>query len=238
MPEHAKQISLFHALEKRIAASKDPAEIAKLKLEQQQLGGLEAYQKASLTGGAKTKGGETGKWFAKTWQELYGKDDEIRFLDVGAIHGTTYDKFPWINTTSIDLNAMGPGVIQADFFKFPIPREPDQLYDVVGLSLVLNFVGDLQLRAEMLRRAHHFLKPEGHIFVVLPLACLNNSRYMDHERFRGILATLGWEPVAEHDSAKLTHWIFKRTKGDNKTWKREEVRGGVDRNNFCIVVKW
>lgn len=235
-PEHARKISTFHALEKRIAASKDPVEIARLRLEQEKLGGLEAYQLASITGGDKTKGGETGKFFAKTWMELKGKDP-IRLLDVGAIHGTTYEKFPWIQATSIDLNPLGPTVIKSDFFDFPVPKNKEELYDVVSLSLVINFVGSLPARAEMLRRAHRFLKPDGHLFVVLPLACLTNSRYVDHERFRGILKTLGWEPVVQHDSAKLTHWLLQRCDGDGKEWKRQEVRGGAKRNNFCIVVK-
>jgi 25S rRNA (adenine2142-N1)-methyltransferase len=157
-------------------------------------------------------------------------------LDIGAIHGTQYEKHRWIKVTSIDLNALGPNVIQADFFKFPIPPA-DELYDVVGLSLVINFLGSLEARAEMLRRAHRFLKNGGHLFVVLPLACLSNSRYLDHGRFTGLLKTLGWEPVVQYDSSRLTHWLLKRGKGDSKKWKREEVRGGAKRNNFCIVVK-
>ncbi|KAI9021081.1 putative methyltransferase-domain-containing protein [Hyaloraphidium curvatum] len=233
--QHAARISAFHALEKRIAASTDPSVIAALRAEQELLGGIEGYQKASLTGGDKQRGGETGKWFAKTWMGLYGKE-KITLLDVGAIHGTTYSKYPWIEATSIDLNPLGPTVVRANFFTFP-PPPATQRFDVVCLSLVLNFVGSLPQRAEMLRRTHSFLKPEGHLFVVLPLACLANSRYMDHDRFRAILRTLGFEEVAQHDSSRLTHWLLKRCKGDSRKWKREEIRGGVKRNNFVIVVK-
>lgn len=42
-----------------------------------------------------------------------------------------------------------------------------------------------------------------------------------------------------HDSAKLTFWLLKRVgdgRGDGKAWKRVEVRGGVHRNNFTVVV--
>lgn len=62
---------------------------------------------------------------------------------------------------------------------------------------------------------------------------------MTHARLTSILLTCGWAPVRQHDSAKLTYWLLKRVgdgRGDGKSWKREEVRAGVHRNNFCIVV--
>ena len=89
----------------------------------------------------------------------------------------------------------------------------------------------------MIKRTHSFLKPTGLLYIVLPLPCLTNSRYLNHERWTAILATLGFAPVRQHDSAKLTFWLLKRTHApDTKVWKREEVRGGVHRNNFTIVV--
>lgn len=181
------------------------------------------------------------------------------------------------SVTSIDLNPQGKNVQKYDFFDFPLPGPDDKLYDVLGLSLVLNFVGDLRKRgefkptsirlppscanlprptrlrpvpaahpsvhpptphsAEMIRRTHAFLKPTGLLYIVLPLPCLTNSRYLNHDRWTAILATLGFAPVRQHDSAKLTFWLLKRTHApDGKVWKREEVRGGVHRNNFTIVV--
>lgn len=91
----------------------------------------------------------------------------------------------------------------------------------------------------MLQHAHSYLKPAGMLYLVLPLPCLTNSRYMTHDRLTSILATCGWAPVRQHDSAKLTYWLCKRLgdgRGDRKSWKKEEVRAGVHRNNFCIVV--
>jgi len=90
----------------------------------------------------------------------------------------------------------------------------------------------------MIKRTHSFLKPAGLLYIVLPLPCLTNSRYLNHERWTGILATLGFTPVRQHDSAKLTFWLLKRTHAasDGRLWKREEVRAGVHRNNFTIVV--
>lgn len=103
-----------------------------------------------------------------------------------------------------------------------------------------------------LLHAHSYLKREspGYLYLVLPLPCLTNSRYLTHQHLRSIFTSTNWEVVAHHDSNKLTHWFLKEIikkdqegngsgrRGDGKVWKREELRKGVTpRNNFCIVVK-
>lgn len=91
----------------------------------------------------------------------------------------------------------------------------------------------------MLTHAHSYLKPSGLLYLVLPLPCLTNSRYMSHVRFTSILTTLGWTSVKQFDSPKLTYWLLRSngpSNGDGKVWKREEVRAGVRRNNFCVIV--
>ena len=70
---------------------------------------------------------------------------QIRLLDVGAIAGTAYADYSWVDATCIDLNSQAPNVTQCDFFDYPVPP-PDKLFDVVGLSLVINFVGSLTQR--------------------------------------------------------------------------------------------
>jgi 25S rRNA (adenine2142-N1)-methyltransferase len=59
----------------------------------------------------------------------------------------------------------------------------------------------------MLSLAHSFLKPEGLLYLVLPLPCLTNSRYTNHERFTSILKTLGWESVRQRDTARYVHLL-------------------------------
>ena len=67
---------------------------------------------------------------------------------------------------------------------------------------------------------------------------------MDHERLRLILESLGWDVEVQDDSAKLTRWLCvqqptkqRLIKSKEKTrWKKEELRSGVQRNNFAIVV--
>lgn len=172
---HAAVIAEYHALEKRIARTAPGEELERLKAEQLRLGGLEIYQQASLTGAAQY--GETSKWLMQQLdglsipKRLAGK--RRRLLDVGAIAGTSYFTYlDMVDPTYIDLNPQATHVIQADFLQFPLPSDPTGLFDVVCLSLVINFVGSIPDRTEMLRRAHDFLEPDGLLFVVLPLACL------------------------------------------------------------------
>lgn len=132
-----------------MAATKDVLEKNLIKKAQEEMGGLAAYQAASIHGGDKQRGGESGKWCAAALEELNPKikknKERIRLLDVGAIIGTAYSDFPWIDATSIDLNSQSENVIQSDFFAYPIPAA-DKLFDVVCLSLVVNFVGSLTQR--------------------------------------------------------------------------------------------
>lgn len=231
--EHASKIAAFHTLEKQLVNTTDPAERANILAKQAELGGLEQYQEASLKG-AKS-GGETSKWFIQEMEKRHGRKQGFRLLDVGAIAGTSYKKYTSIVPTYIDLNPQAEHVIKADFLEFP---EPDEPFDAVCLSLVLNFVGDLQKRAEMLRRARTLVKDGGHLYLVLPLACVQNSRYIDHERLTGILKTLGWSVEVQRDSALLTYWLLQKSPDvDSNKWPRKEVRGGVKRNNFVIIVK-
>jgi hypothetical protein len=58
----AALITEYHALEKKLAAEGlDPLERKKLLARQEELGGLKAYQDASVHGGDNKRGGESGK---------------------------------------------------------------------------------------------------------------------------------------------------------------------------------
>ncbi|GAA5942028.1 25S rRNA (adenine2142-N1)-methyltransferase [Sporobolomyces koalae] len=266
----------FHALEKQLKSPQTTEEErVKILERQEELGGLKMYQAASLHGADKQRGGETSKWLIKQLKQFKvaldpkGKEKEkveptiledgtkvwpkpkerrkLKLLDVGAIAGTAYASESWIDTTSIDLNPQASHVLKSNFFDLARPSSELEAYDVVSLSLVMNFEGSLVNRGHFLLRAHDHLKREspGYLYIVLPLPCLTNSRYLTHKHFREILKSTNWEVVATHDSSKLTHWFLREidqssTKaryGDGQVWKREEVRRGVERNNFCIVVK-
>ncbi|EPQ29754.1 uncharacterized protein PFL1_02973 [Pseudozyma flocculosa PF-1] len=238
--EHSLRIARYHTLEKELARTTDPAEQARIKAEQEQLGGLEAYQEDSLKGGDRLKGGESGKWCAEQVEKLRGKK-AMRVLDVGAIAGTSYDKFPWIKATSIDLNPRSERVQKCDFFDLPKPANEEEKFEMVALSLVINFVGDLKKRGEMLLHAHHYLRPGGYLYLVLPLPCLTNSRYLTHDHLRSIVSSAGYDVVVQDDSKRLTRWLLKRKKSPRNKWDRtvyrkKELVGGAYRNNFAICM--
>ncbi|KAE8231252.1 hypothetical protein CF326_g3739 [Tilletia indica] len=212
-PAHATHISQFHALRKRIASpSTTAAERVKLEKELAALGGLEAYQDASLTG-AGAGGGESGNWVGNALKthvlkiseggEAEKKEEEeeeekkevekgrkLRLMDVGAIKGTAYDSFSFLDVVSIDLNPRSDKVFQANFLECEVPphriassstpppstdasadattpakkvlsqTEVAPGFDAISLSLVLNFEGDLAKRGEMLLRPHAFLRAQ------------------------------------------------------------------------------
>ncbi|KAJ1989014.1 25S rRNA (adenine2142-N1)-methyltransferase, partial [Coemansia thaxteri] len=103
--ETRRRINHFHTLIKqysKLAAlrSKDPAapdldlKIDALSREMAQMGGLDWYQKASLLGQAKSRGGDTSRWLVPKLRDLglhrHGK--MLRLLDVGALSRQNYVK--------------------------------------------------------------------------------------------------------------------------------------------------
>lgn len=255
---HAEKIARYHTLEKQIARAADPGERAALVEEQERLGGLAVYQDQSTTGGDKLRGGESGKWCAKVLREVLPDGAHIRLLDVGAIAGTAYTKWrSWIDTTSIDLNPRAPHVAKCDFFDWPLPASDAERYDVVSLSLVVNFVGDLHRRGEMLMHAHHYLRPGGYVCLILPLACVTNSRYMTHEHLGALVRSAGFTVERNEDSRRLTRWLLRQAAPrnaspapahltlaeaarfrfwDDTPFKKRELVPGATRNNFCILL--
>lgn len=64
-------ITEFHTIKKQLASpALKPADRQRLVKRQKELGGLEAYQAASVHGGDKSRGGESGKWCVKQLKEL------------------------------------------------------------------------------------------------------------------------------------------------------------------------
>lgn len=139
----------------------------------------------------------------------------------------------------------------------PIPDGPEALdregFDVVSLSLVVNYVGDAAGKGEMLRRVGKFLRRgnglqgEGALrdaipalFLVLPAPCVLNSRYMDEERLKEILESLGYALKERKMSRKLVYYLWRfegSDKARRKAWKKEELKTGGARNNFVIVLR-
>ncbi|KAJ3236108.1 hypothetical protein HDU81_011143 [Chytriomyces hyalinus] len=278
-----QRINEFHALTKRLAhiqkqiqSSNQPNnldkedasngaledEAARVKEAIEALGGLHAYQRASLKGGDESKGrGACGKWLvgmlnkyvvpgregmqvrkSEEKEESKKKVDRLKLLDIGALNGATYSKQrAWIDAEYVDLNPQHANVIRQDFFERPLPRTKADLFDVLCLSLVVNFVDDPERRGIMLMRARQFLVPSGLLFIVLPLPCTKNSRYMTHERIVEICKAIGFEEIEFHFTKRLSYHLWRRVEGHNtkKTVSVEKkmVNPGAARNNFSIIVK-
>ncbi|WFD32736.1 25S rRNA (adenine(2142)-N(1))-methyltransferase [Malassezia sp. CBS 17886] len=252
-PIHAEAIAKYHMLEKQIARTTDDAQRDALRAEQTAMGGLAVYQDQSTTGSTTLRGGESGKWCVQQLQAIVAPKTHLRILDIGAIAGTAYAKWKhWVNTTSIDLNPRAAHVHRADFFEWPVPAADGERYDVVGLSLVVNFVGDLAQRGAMLLHAHQYLHTGGYVYLVLPLACVQNSRYLTHDHLRAIVQSAGYRVTRQEDSARLTRWLLQQVPSsrapprtlqeardqfwDGCVYKKRELVPGTHLNNFCILM--
>ncbi|KAF9585845.1 hypothetical protein BGW38_000481 [Lunasporangiospora selenospora] len=208
--------------------AKELSRIAEIRKEMDDLGGLDMYQKASTLGQSKQRGGDSSKWLIPVLESCRPNmnkktDPPLRLLDVGALSPHNYKRYSsWITTTPIDLNPQDPLITKMDFLEMPIPPKQDQLFDIVCLSLVVNFVGDPAQRGEILRRSAKFLVPgTGILFLVLPLPCIQNSRYMDHELLMEMMASLGYTTLVNHHFAKkLVYYAFQLDRGPGSSLKK------------------
>lgn len=93
----------------------------------------------------------------------------------------------------------------------------------------------------MLRQSRKHLKNGGHMFLVLPLPCVDNSRYMDENWLLSILKTVGYELVLQQHTPKLAMYMMQAAEVDlsvePKSFGKDLIRGGKDRNNFAIVLR-
>jgi len=198
------------------------------------LGGFEAYQNASLYG---TKHGDTSKWLLKELKSLvkgrkFSAERKMKLLDVGALAHNYLDA-KWIKTDAIDLHPRLPGIKREDYLQF----EPKEKKDVVCLSLVLNFVGDPFDRGEMIRRAHDHLAADGFLFVVLPRACVNHSRFMTLDHFTSLCASAGFQMKSHHLSMKLAYFLMSKSTPNTVSLLTEPNLTAAGFNNFKIRLK-
>lgn len=221
-------------------------------------GGLKVYQEASKLGQSKTRGGDSSKVLVEWLQELQilKANDNItkepyRLLEVGALSTENeISKHPKrIHVTRIDLNSQGPGIQEQDFMERPLPVSDSERFDIISLSLVLNYVPEPVGRGEMLKRITHFLQPpitstKGEeavlpaLFLVLPLPCIANSRYCNEEKLVVIMTSLGFTLTKKKDTSKLCHYLFSWTgRGATKKFPKTLLRDKPGMNNFCIVVE-
>jgi len=227
-------------------------------------GGIEVYQAASKQGQSKDRGGDSSKvlidWLrnSRVFQsDGVHKDDgerrevtTIRCLEVGALSiQNEISKYPnRIAMTRIDLNSQGPGIEKQDFMQRPLPSTRTECFDLISLSLVLNYVPEAPQRGEMLKRITKFLRRQDALkntdtavfpalFLVLPLPCVENSRYLDDALLQNIMMNLGFTLTQQKKTPKLCYYLFHFNGNATKTKTgKRKVRDGPAMNNFCIVV--
>lgn len=191
------------------------------------------------------------QWFDED-KALHGiKKGSLKLLEVGSLSpDNLISKSPPFTLTRIDLNSQHPSIETQDFMERPLPRSEEDKFDIISLSLVLNYVPDPVIRGEMLRRTTQFLRApkegetETHfpsMFLVLPAPCVTNSRYLTEGRLKEIMESLGYVLVKRKLSPKLIYGLWRLDDAEaakKKTrWKKEEVNSGQQRNNFAVTMK-
>ncbi|RDA89559.1 hypothetical protein CP533_3640 [Ophiocordyceps camponoti-saundersi (nom. inval.)] len=251
-----KVINRHHQLEKkgRLARERgDGAAAAAASAELASLGGLERYQEASLQGQSLERGGDTSRVLVD-WLSTGRVARRLRLLEVGALSTRNACSVSGLfDVVRIDLGSREAGILQQDFMERPLPESEADRFDVISLSLVLNYVPDAAARGRMLARTLSFLRrlDEGDssdsttacalpcLFVVLPRNCVTNSRYFTVTRLKELMDMLGYESVTEKMTQKLAYSLWTRRRDvaiAHVTFTKTEVNPGRTRNNFVITL--
>ncbi|RSL51033.1 hypothetical protein CEP53_008601 [Fusarium sp. AF-6] len=254
-------INTHHQLEKQrrqAAAKGDKTTESQLAEEIAKLGGLDHYQKASLQGQSVDRGGDTSRVLLE-WlpvSDLKKRSQPLRMLEVGALSTRNACSTSGIfSMQHIDLNSQEPGIKQQDFMERPLPKDESEVFDIISLSLVLNFVPEAEGRGQMLLRTLSFLRPASEhsavtaekklfpcLFVVLPRSCVDNSRYFTETRFEELMTMLGYVREKSKMTQKLAYSLWRRRAGGGVSDKRsdfakKEINPGRTRNNFVMTLK-
>jgi len=154
-------IRTHHNLHKRLKQAqlaKNAAQISSLQAEIASLGGLDAYQKASIQGQSLSRGGDSSKVLVTWLAELgltagkahgVGGVERLRMLEVGSLKvDNACARSGLFEMVRIDLNSQHADIAQQDFMEREVPKGSEMLerdgFDVVSLSLVVNYVPDAE----------------------------------------------------------------------------------------------
>lgn len=226
----------------------DHAKVSSIDAQIEANGGLKSYQIASKLGQSMDRGGDSSKllidWIKPhlgQWKPAFPK---LRVLEVGALSTqNACSKTASLDVSRIDLNSQEPGILKQDFMERPLPRTDDERFHIISLSLVLNYVPDPAGRGNMLKRCVQFLTSECPIslppslFLVLPVACVDNSRYLTEKRLQDIMESLGFNVVETRRTPKLIYQLWTHTGTASPTsFKKEMLNPGHKRNNFTILL--
>lgn len=201
-----------------------------------------AYQEQSLRG---AEGFDVCKWVEMTLTRI-GDTKGRTLLDVGAINSLRYEAgvspLHLASSRAIDLHVLdkSSAVEEADFLELNIGKEQ---YDIVVLSLVVNFEPDPRRRGEMMLKANGLLRSSdyGLCFFVLPKACFEHSRYFSYELFAGLCTDAGFEVVDDWTTVteRLSMLVLKRVSRPlGKGFPRKKVfTDNGNYNNYTMIIK-
>lgn len=257
-------VRTHHTLRKQLStalAQGDDTKAERLKADIEAFGGLRKYQEASIMGQSAERGGDTSRvlmewlWGMTSSASLIQTHYKLKMLEVGALKtDNACSRSGLFEMKRVDLHSQHPDIEQQDFMQMQLPK-PENLrergYDLVSLSLVVNFVGDPTQRGDMLKRVGSFLRPytgsrddlaecAPAMFLVLPAPCVTNSRYLDEGRLESIMESIGYRRAKRKMSSKLVYylWKYERRNSDMaRMFRKEQLRSGTSRNNFAIVLQ-
>ncbi|KAA1474831.1 nucleolus protein [Dentipellis sp. KUC8613] len=247
-------IRRFHVLlKKQTRLRKEPANVsnkqalAAVEKEIEELGGLSAYQRMSAIGQGNDRGGGTEKIFVEwlkelEWNHVKGKGKH-KLLEVGALKPDNYNSCSsWLDVQSIDLHSQHSSILEQDFLLMDAVHHQGK-WDLISLSLVVNFVPDAHDRGRMLQLAHRMLRRDGLLFLALPLPCVTNSRYTTSEHLRALMEMIGFTQLQERwkPGGKMAYWLYRKAEPatlprDHRFLRKTVLRQG-NRNNFAILLQ-
>lgn len=246
-------INSHHQLEKQrrqATSSGDKQTEADVAARIDALGGLAHYQRASLQGQSTDRGGDTSRVLLQWLSPSVKEKPRLRILEVGALSVSNACSTSGVfdEVVRIDLNSQGPGIQQQDFMERPLPTSQDGVFDLISLSLVLNFVPEAEGRGEMLLRTLSFLRvptanddgPWPSLFIVLPRSCLDNSRYFTDARLTELMAAMGYDRTNAKTTQKLSYSLWRRSIRPPATvmdFAKKELNPGRSRNNFVVTLR-
>jgi 25S rRNA (adenine2142-N1)-methyltransferase len=217
-------------------------------------GGLEKYQHASQIGQLTSRGGDTSKVLV-SWLEEDGiitkkesnKQQKLKILEIGCLSpDNAISKCSGVQMVRIDLHSTHSSIEKQDFMLRPLPESNNDRFDLISLSLVVNFVSDAASRGQMLIRTTDFLQKREDtlsdklpgLFLTLPLPCVKNSRYMTVEHLTRIMISMGYTRVHSKITTKIFYsfWHLDKQKAKPQAFKKVELTKGRTRNNFSIIV--
>ncbi|KAF9532360.1 nucleolus protein [Crepidotus variabilis] len=246
-------IRQFHVLLKRQKqlqsnvknSSECAMELEQIGVQISRLGGLEKYQQMSALGQKEERGGGSEKiligWMKDLTLHHRPNGQKLQLLEVGALKHDNYRSCQsWIECTPIDLRSRHPQILEKDFLTMDKVENADK-WEVISLSLVINFVSSAEDRGRMLVMARDFLRADGLLFLALPLPCVANSRYMTFAHLKSLMASIGFTEIHEKwkPDGKMAYWLYQKTSPHSSAQifsKKTVLRQG-NRNNFVILVK-